>query len=182
MHFPEAAGLKPLTPRIEYTAGRKYFTNLHEFGGRLQAAAPRPGEFTVSTYGELKDRNWHHGGVSYRLTHNLRDHAVAKEVTLFYRGASPGVTLVEPIVFHPGMTFAQVDARTVLIKGAQRSLRLRVTAGHAELTLGREADKYWSPYPALRAYPIELTVPPPGEQLRQTVAYEISVAADDGVP
>lgn len=174
MHFPEAPGLQPLTPRIEYAVKKTYFTNLFEFDGRLRAANPRAGEFTVSTYGELKDRNWHYGGVSYRLTHTFRDDSITKETTLFYRGASPTVTLVEPIVFHPGMTFTQVDARTVRIQGAQCRLQFQVTSGDATLTLGRDADKYWSPYPALRAFPIELTVPPPSaEKLQQTVALEL---------
>lgn len=179
MHFPAAAGVKPLTPRLEYTAGGHYFTNLFEFAGRLQAAAASAGEYTVTTSGQLKDRHWHYGGVGYRLTHTFRDDRVAKEVTLFYRGASPAVTLVEPIVFHPGMTFTQTDARTVIIQGAARRIRFQVTRGDAALHLGRDADKYWSPYPALRAFPIELIVPPPGEQLRQTVAFELQVMDPD---
>lgn len=175
MHFPEADGLKSLTPRIEYTAGKAYFTNLFEFDGKLTARTGGAGEFVVSTYGELKDRNWHYGGVSYRLTHTLRDNMVGKEVTLFYRGANPAVSLVEPIVFHPGMTFTPADARTVLIQGAGRRLRFQLTEGSATLTLGRDAGKYWSPYPAVRAFPIELTVPPPRGNLRETIRYELIV-------
>jgi hypothetical protein len=182
MHFPEAPGLRPLTPRIEYARGKTYFTNLFEFDGRLQASTPRPGEFVVATRGELKDRNWHYGGVGYLLTHTFRDAALTKEVTLFYRGADPAVTIVEPIILHPGMTVVQTDPNTVVIHGAQRRLRLQVTSGEATLTTGREADKYWSPYPALRAFPIEITVPPPGERLRQSVTLEISLIGDTPPP
>jgi len=180
MHFPEAAGLRSLTPRIEYTAGKDTFTNLYEFAGKLTTRESGAGEFTVSTYGELKDRHWHYGGVSYRLTHTLRDDALAKEITLFYRGASPAVRIVEPIVFPAGMTFTQVDARTVMIAGANRRLRFQLTTGDATLTLGRDADQYWSPYPAVRAFPIELTVPPPGDKLRTTIRFELNLA--DGEP
>jgi hypothetical protein len=77
------------------------------------------------------------------------------------------------------MTFTQTDARTVIIQGAARRIRFQVTRGDAALHLGRDADKYWSPYPALRAFPIELIVPPPGEQLRQTVAFELQVMDPD---
>jgi len=177
MHFPEADGLKPLTPRIEYGDGKNYFTNLFEFAGRLATSSSRPGAFLVSTAGDLKDRNWHFGGVSYRLTHTLRDDAVRKDITLFYRGASPTVTIVEPIVHHPGMTFHQVDARTAEIHAPTSRLRFRIAHGGASLSLGRQADKYWSPYPALRAYPLELTVPPPDKLyvLQQSVAIELTV-------
>ncbi len=176
MHFPEAPGLRPLTPRIEYTAGRNYFTNLYEFDGLLTSREPQPGEFTVSTYGELKDRNWHYGGVSYRLTHTLRDDSVEKTVTLHYRGATPEVRIVEPIIAHAGMTFTAEDARTVRIAGGGRTLRLRLVEGAAQLVVGRDAANYWSPYPALRAHPIELVVAAPGhEVLSQTVRFRLSV-------
>lgn len=176
MHFPEATGLRPLTPRLEYTAGKSYFTNLYEFDGRLTADSPRPGGFTVSTYGELKDRHWHYGGVSYRLTHAFADTAVEKAVTLYYRGASPAVRIVEPIIAHPGMTFTQTDARTVRIAGGGRTLRLELIEGDATLELGRDAAATWSPYPALRAYPVEFVVAAPAaEQLSRTVRIRLSV-------
>lgn len=177
MSFPVVEGeLRPLTPRIEFTSGGNYFTNLFEFDGRLRTETPRAGEFVVSTYGELKDRRWFHGGVSYRLTHTLRAASVAKEVTLFYRGATPEVRVVEPIVWPEGATFVQTDARTVELRSGARRILFRVTGGAATLVSGRDVGKYWSPYPALRAWPIELVVPAPtAGELQQTVAFAISV-------
>lgn len=177
MSFPVVDGeVRPLTPRIEFTSGGNYFTNLFEFDGRLHTEMPRAGEFVVSTYGELKDRRWFHGGVSYRLTHTLRAASVAKEVTLFYRGATPEIRLVEPIVWPEGMTFTQTDARTIEMRSGTRRIRFQVTGGNATLISGRDVEKYWSPYPALRAWPIELVVPAPAAgELQQTVTFMISV-------
>lgn len=176
MHFPEAPGLRPLTPRLEATVGKTCFTNLYEFDARLTAGAPRPGEFTVSTYGELKDRNWHYGGVSYRLTHTLRDDEVEKAVTLYYRGRTPEVRVVEPIITHAGMTFQPDGPRAVRIAGGGRSLRFEVLEGDAVLVVGRDAARTWSPYPALQAHPLELVVPPPrAEVLSQTIRFRLRV-------
>ncbi len=177
MSFPVVDGkLRPLTPRIEFTAGENYFTNLFEFDGRLRTETPRPGEFVVSTYGELRDRSWHHGGVSYRLTHTFRDNGIVKEITLFYRGATPEIRIVEPIVWPEGTRFTQTDARSVEMQGAKRRIQFYVTDGNVKLESGREVGKYWSPYPALRAWPIELVVPPPAAgELQQTVRFAIRV-------
>jgi hypothetical protein len=175
MHFPAAEGVRPLTPRIEFTRGPHYFTNLFEFDGRLRTETGPGGGFVVSTYGELKDRRWHYGGVSYRLTHTLRDTSLTKEVTLFYRGAEPEVRIVEPIVHHDGMTFRQIDARTIVVRRGARGLRLHLESGPATLALGPDADKHWSPYPALRAMPVVITVPSPAaEQRQQKVVFTLA--------
>lgn len=178
MHFPAAEGVKPLTPRIEYTNGEVFFTNLFEFDGQLEAGSSESGGYFVSTYGQLKDRNWHYGGVSYRLTHRLTDDTVRKEVTLFYRGARPNVRIVEPIVWNPAMTFVRSDERTIRVQGAGRPVRFRLLSGNANLMAGRNADQYWSVYPALRAYPIELEVAPPDGERSTAVVYEISLAGN----
>lgn len=172
MHFPPAEGVRPLTPRIEFTRGPHYFTNLFEFDGRLRAESPHPGRFAVSTYGQLKDRRWHYGGVSYRLTHVLEDESLTKEITLHYRGAAPEVRLVEPIIRHDGTTFRQTDRLTIEIRTARRLVRLRLAPGPASLAVGPDADKHWSPYPALQATPLVITVPAPeAGRLNQTVAF-----------
>ncbi|MEX2044019.1 MAG: hypothetical protein WD941_01620 [Opitutus sp.] len=178
MHFPEATNLQPLTPRIEYRDAAGYFTNLYEFNGRMETSSSTARPFLVSTAGELKDRNWHYGGVGFRLTHILEDERVQKEVTLFYHGARPEVRFVEPIIHHDGMKFTQVDPRTVLIEGPASRLRFHLLSGNATLVIGEEANRYWSPYPALRAFPIELIVGPPDQgQFQQTLRYELSVDA-----
>lgn len=175
MHFPEATGLRPLTPRIEFSSGKNHFSNLHEFDARLTLPPAPAGAFAVSAYGELKDRNWHYGGVSYRLTHVVSDTAVEKEVTLFYRGASPEIRVVEPIVAHAGMRMTQVDARTVKVEGGRRSLWFRLEAGEGRIELGRGAAETWSPYPALRALPIEVVVAAPGpDTMKRTVRVRLA--------
>lgn len=177
MHFPAAEGVRPLTPRIEYSKGPAVFTNLFEFDGQLEAGPSESGGYVVSTYGQLKDRDWHYGGVSYRFTHHLRDDTIRKEVTLFYRGARPEARIVEPIIWNPAMTFVRSDERTIRVQGAGRPVTFRLVSGNARLVAGRNADQYWSVYPALRAYPIELEVAPIEGRRSTTLVYEISLAA-----
>jgi hypothetical protein len=177
MHFPPADGVRPLTPRIEYTRGAHYFTNLFEFDGRLRTDSPHPGRHVVSTYGQLKDRRWHYGGVSYRLTHVFEDDRLTKEVTLHYRGAEPEIRIVEPIIRHPGTTFRQTEPRTIEIRSGSRLVRLQLEPGPASVAPGSEADRHWSPYPALQATPLVITVPAPAAgTLRQTVSFTYSLA------
>jgi len=71
--------------------------------------------------------------------------------------------------------FMQVDARTVRISAGRKVFEFKVEAGTGELRLGHERDKYWAPFPALKACPIEFLVPPPVEGFTGEVSYTISL-------
>ena len=98
MHFPEAPGVRSLTPRIEYTDSLGYFTNLFEFDGRIETGAVGDTGYTVTTTGELKDMNWLSGGIGYRLEHRFTDTEVRKSVRLVYHDARRVVRVIEPII------------------------------------------------------------------------------------
>jgi hypothetical protein len=177
MTFPEAPGILPLTSRIEYSDSLGYFTNLFEFDGRMENAKEETvgGTYLVRTRGELKDRNWLSGGVGYMLEHRFSDREVRRVVRLTYHDARPRIRIIEPIIDYPGMTYEIVGKGTVRITAAQHTFEFALTSGEAELRIGEGRDAYWSPYPALKAFPIELTISPPAEGYEREISYRLTI-------
>jgi hypothetical protein len=177
MHFPEAHGICSLTSRIEYTDTLGYFTNLFEFDGRLQSATtPGKGKvYIVRTTGELKDRNWLPGGIAFALEHRFSDREVRRRVRLTYHDLFQPIRIVEPIIDYPGMSYTLIDPRTVRITAGERAFEFALISGEAEVKIGEGRENYWAPYPALKAFPIELIVPPPTEGYEREVSYRLTV-------
>ncbi|WPV65204.1 hypothetical protein [Chitinophaga sp. LS1] len=82
MSFPEAWGVLPLTPRIEYTDSTGYFTNLFEFDSRLSANQTWPRTYEVTVSGEMKDKEWLTRGVGYKIRYLLDDSFLQKKLQL----------------------------------------------------------------------------------------------------
>lgn len=175
MSFPEAEGIKCVTPRIELTTDNGYFTNLFEFDGRIKVNDKSKTKFVVTTVGELKDKKWQPVGIGYLLSHTFTNEAVEKSITLRYHDLFDTIKIIEPIINYPGMQFELVNAKTVEIKSNDRNFIFELIEGDAKLVIGKDADKYWSPYPALRAYPIELIVSPPEKGFLKTIKYKLKI-------
>jgi hypothetical protein len=177
MHFPEAPGIRSLTSRIEYNDSLGYFTNLFEFDGRIETETRSKGrrQYVVRTTGELKDRNWLPGGIGYQLEHTFTDREVRRTVRLIYHDAIQTVRIVEPIIDYPGMTYTFTNPRTVRITAGDRMFEFALVSGDAELKIGEARGSFWAPYPALKAFPIELVVPPPAAGYERKVSYRLTV-------
>ncbi|KAA2239242.1 hypothetical protein F0L74_23840 [Chitinophaga agrisoli] len=175
MSFPEAPGVLPLTPRIEYTDSTGYFTNLFEFDGRLSATEKDNRQYVVTVSGELKDKNQLGGGVGYRLDYLFADSMLQKEITLTYHDTRPVVHIIEPLIHDTGMTFQQKDDRTIFIRAGEKQWVLKLLSGHARWIAGREAARYWTPYPALKAWPLELEITPGPQAINTSVTYSLQV-------
>jgi len=175
MSFPEAPGVLPLTPRIEYTDSAGYFTNLYEFDSRLLINKEIKNHYTVNVAGELKDKNGLTGGVGYQLNYLFTDSALQKTITVTWHDAWPVVHVIEPIIQYAGMTFEQKDDHTILIRAGRKQWSLRILSGKARWITGREAARYWTPYPALKAWPLELEIQPEGEAISGSVTYCLQV-------
>jgi hypothetical protein len=174
MHFPEAENLKCLTPRIEFEDSLGYFTNLFEFDGHIESKKIDHNVFEVCTFGELKDKNQLNGGVGYKLNHRFTDNALEKSVTVYYRDIRPVITIVEPIIDYPGMEYSMVDPSTVKIMADGKELEFKLLTDNVKIVVGRNREKYWSPYPSLKACPIELIVSPDNE-LSKVISYQIRI-------
>ncbi|HSC37479.1 MAG TPA: hypothetical protein VLD19_06410 [Chitinophagaceae bacterium] len=175
MSFPEAPGTKSLTPRMEYTDTSGYFTNLFEFDSRMTVSEEKNNVYNIAAWGDLKDKNWLSGGVGYRLRYSFSDNELLKTVTLIYHDAHPVVSIVEPFINYKGTSFTRTDSSTVIMVSGGKKVRFRLLNGNARLVMGENADKYWTPYPALKAFPIELRVNPGEDGFEQTIRYSITV-------
>jgi hypothetical protein len=175
MSFPVVDTVICLTPRIEFWSGKSYFTNLFEFDGIMTTDRGNDGTFVVSTSGELRDKTWYAGGIGYRLTHTIGDKEITKTIELTYHDAWQSVHIVEPFIQWAGMTVKKTDDKTVLITTPKKQFKLTIVEGDAQLVLGRDAAHYWFPYPALRAFPVELVMPAPGTTVKQKISYRISI-------
>lgn len=175
MHFPEADTVLCLTPRIEYRNKEGYFTNLFEYDGLMSTGKNPDGSFFIKTTGELRDKFWLAGGIGYQLTYTFRDKQIIKTVELVYHDTWESVQVVEPFIEWAGMRVILVDDRTVHITTPKKKFELKILEGDAKLVLGRGARHYWSPYPALKAYPVELEVEKPSTGFKRRISYRISI-------
>ncbi|MDZ7374600.1 MAG: hypothetical protein ONB23_11610 [candidate division KSB1 bacterium] len=175
MHFPELGPVQSLTPRIEYRDSLGFFTNLYEFDAALQLAATDTGEWTVWAAGELRDRNQLPGGVAYEWSHRIADKFVEHSVTLRFHDRKPTVQVVEPFVRHADARFEKVADGTVRICSRGRVFTFRLLEGDARLVLGKDADRYYQLYPAVRCFPIVLEIRPPDRGFLSNVRYRVEV-------
>ncbi len=175
MHFPEVGEICCVTPRIEFTSKNGYFTNLYEFNGRMTVDQSGEATAIISTAGELSDKSLLPGGVAYEWIHTLSDNFIKKSVTLRYHDGDRDVRIVEPFVKQPGMTFKQINDRTVVINGEKRKFQFEVFDGDVELEVGMDAGKYWSVFPSIDAYPIVIIIKKPHDQYSQKISYRISL-------
>jgi hypothetical protein len=172
MSFPEAPGVVPLTPRIEYNDTAGYFTNLYEFDAHFETSA-RNQHFYADAGGELKDKNWLTGGVGYELLHDFSDKGVEKIVKLQYHDAWPAIDIIEPFINEAGTVFTQLNDQTILISKGNQQLRFELLSGNASLTLGENKEHYWAVYPAMRAMPVTIHVKAPKGEYSEVVRYSV---------
>ncbi|PZR26614.1 MAG: hypothetical protein DI535_13830 [Citrobacter freundii] len=159
MSFPEAPGVLPLTPRIEYTDTAGYFTNLFEFDSRIAVDSVRQQKYIVNTAGELKDKNWLTGGVGYRMQYEFTDSSMQKNIELIYHDAWPVVRIIEPVVLANGMKVQRQDDKTALLTAGNKRWEFQLMSGSAKLIVGDRPENYWTPYPALKACALVLELP-----------------------
>ncbi len=164
-----------LTPRIEFRSENGYFTNLYDRQARMTIGRDEGVTAVIATAGELCNEQHLPGGVAYDLTHIIAGNFVEKKVRLRYHDRHPQIRIVEPFVQAPGLRFEQVGARTVRIRGGKREFLFELIEGQATLESGREAGRYWYPFPAIKCYPVVLHIEPPQEDFIREIKYRISV-------
>ncbi|MCF6358631.1 MAG: hypothetical protein L3J54_12580, partial [Draconibacterium sp.] len=174
MHFPEANGIKCLTPRIEFKNSNGYFTNLYEFDATTEFNE-LGNKITANIYGELKDKYLQQGGIGYSYNYVFTDSAVQKSVHLRFHDSRDTVEIIEPIIFYPGVKVEQLSKQEVSIKFNGQTITFTLKSGDAQLSTGKEKEKYWSAYPALKAYPVVLTIIPDSTTIEQTIVYEFKL-------
>jgi hypothetical protein len=175
MSFPEAPGVASLTPRIEYTDTVGYFTNLYEYDSHLMIEKSKNHQFSFAVTGELKDKNWLTGGVGYKINYLFADSFFQKTIRITYHDAWPIVKIIEPFINFKGVKFEKKDDKDVIMQNGKQKLLFSIISGDADLITGRNEDKFWTPYPALKAYPVELEIKPASEKFTSSITYRISI-------
>jgi hypothetical protein len=181
IHMPEIKdSIRCLTPRIEFSDSGRLYTNLYERSAALTAENGPKGTLVVSSSGELRTERQLPGGVAYGLTHTFLANGVEKRVEIRYHSRAPVVDIVEPIVQWEGMEARRVDSRTVFFSAKGKQIRFQVLSGAVMLEAGRDKEKYWQPFPAVRCYPILLKMHPPeqpytGRDFKREIIYRITM-------
>ncbi len=175
MSFPEAPGVLSLTPRIEYTDSVGYFTNLFEYDSHLMIEKNDGNEFAIAATGELKDKDWLTGGVGYKINYLFADSFFQKTIRITYHDARPVVKIIEPFINFKGMKFEKKDDKNVIITNGKIKLLFSIISGNADLIAGRNEDRFWTPYPALKDYPLELEVHPTPGSFTNSITYRITI-------
>lgn len=153
MTFPVIGETLPLTPRIEFTDHRGWFTNLYEFDG-IMSVGGNDECSTVSASGELKDCNGCYGGVYYRLTHNFSDSVLVKTFSLRCHDYSGKVRIVEPVVLSGNSRLSLVGSRKARVAGNGRIVEIELMSDSLSFSVDGDASKYYSVFPSLRAVPL----------------------------
>jgi hypothetical protein len=175
MHFPEAEGILPLTSRIEFNNDSGYYTNLYEFDGRFTVESSKGSVAKISTVGYLKNKKQQPGGVAFRWTHEVFGDRIIRSVDIRYHGKYPKISIVEPLVEYAGMEILLVENRVVEVKSGDKKFTIKILEGDAKFILGRDEDRYWSPYPSFKCYPVELVILPDSTSFSRNITYEIAV-------
>ena len=178
MSFPEAHDIKCLTPRIEFVDSRGYFTNLYEFDAPSDSQQFED-SIRINIYGELKNRVRQEGGIGYSYGYTFRNRSVEKRVKLRFHDALEKVVIIEPIILNPGTSVERIDEGRVMITSGTLRIMFRLIDGNATLSIGEDKEKYWSPYPALKGYPLKLTITPGKETIEEEVIYEFRIVSAD---
>lgn len=174
MHFPEAEKVESLTPRIEFENEKGYFTNLFEFDATTNFTE-NSGKIKADVFGELKNRTQDAGGIGYSYKYIFTDTEVTKTVKLRYHSISDTVRIVEPVIDYKESSFVAIDNKTISIKKGGRTIHFELLSGNAILTMGENAENYWSPYPALKAYPLVLTVLPDSTRIENEISFRFRI-------
>ena len=174
MHFPEAENLKCLTPRIEFQDSNGYFTNLFEFDATT-SFSQNEDEIKASIYGELKNRDQEAGGIGYSYEYTFAEKSVTKKIHIRFHSVRDTLRIIEPVIQYKGTQISQPDDETISISTRGKTILFELQEGNAILTSGEDATNYWSPYPALKAYPIVLTVIPRDGEIEEEISYRFKI-------
>ncbi|MFZ4622283.1 MAG: hypothetical protein ACOYNS_17105 [Bacteroidota bacterium] len=164
-----------LTPRLEFMDSTGFFTNLYEFEGRMAVRSNADTVAVITTVGELKDEQWYQGGIGYTIEHRLFDDAVEKTVTVNFHDHQTPVNIIEPFVQDSLTTFDFIDARTVIIRGAKRTLKFEIIRGTGTAERSPKASRFLFPFPSMKCEPIVITLEKPQDEFIRQITYRISV-------
>ena len=158
MHMPVEKDLLPLTSRIEFYEDSSYFSNIFEADAKM-SVAKNADNVSVSTSGIMQTIKGNKSKTEYILTNTFYADYITKEITV--KDKSQSFRVIEPIVNQPGTSYSLTNDSTVIIRAVASSteweLKVLKCTVPFKITLGFDKEKYWCPFPAIEAYPIEIS-------------------------
>ena len=156
--MPNENELLSLTPRIECVAHNSLYSNVFEDSVIIKVTKNMD-HISVNASGKLRSISGVYSGINYQLTHKFYDHSLIKEYTV--TGTDQTFNIIEPIVNDSGTIFKIINDSTISIKrpSSPKEWILQITRSSVpyKLTLGIDAEKYWSPFPGVEAFPIMIS-------------------------
>jgi len=175
MHFPATeVSILPLTPRVEFREGKKWFTNLFEFRGKMKVKKSKDGFVEATTIGSLKDSDGHDSLVNYSLTHFFKDARIEHSLSITNGRDNPiDVSVIEPVIDYPDSRYEKVGEKGVVFENPFGAWELGVLDGEVQVEMGLERERYVSIFPPLRGFPISFHMTlDPGETKLLTYFFE----------
>lgn len=170
IHMPPITdSIASLTPRIEFRNENGYFTNLYDVKSNMQIEDGQD-VIKIITNGELSDEQFLPGGVAYRYDYLIDKNVLKKDITIRYHDRKPNVQIVEPVILSKGVSVKQTDEKTVRISSPNKTITLSVEGENATLVVGEDAQRFWFPFPGLKAYPIKIKIKTPLEGFQEKVS------------
>jgi hypothetical protein len=159
IHMPVESALLPLTSRAECTIDGVYYATLYETEGKM-SVTQNADSIEVATTGRLRSVTGATSDVEYRLAHRfLGDHITNEWV--FKSPRARCIRIVEPFVRDPDLKVEQTDSRHAIFdRGGKERWVFAVEKSPANcgLSCGRDAGHYWSPFPSVNGYPVDITL------------------------
>ena len=137
-------------------------------------------DIKVTASGELRDGSGRTSGIAYTLTHRFYSDRIQKEF-LIRSPQAQLIRIVEPIVRADGVSFERSSDERVLIKqppGPTWACEVTHHTAACTLSTGNDAEKYWSPFPAVECQPIaaEFVTPANLQESSVTLAFGADAA------
>ena len=159
IHMPIESALLPLTCRAECTIDGVYYATLYETEGKMSVTR-NVDAIEVTTTGHLRTVTGATADVEYRLTHRFFGDRITNEWT-FKSPRAQAIRIVDPFVRDPDLKVEQTDSRHALFDrgGKERWVFAveRAPSGFS-LSCGKDAERYWSPFPSVNGYPLDMTL------------------------
>ncbi|HAK95549.1 MAG TPA: hypothetical protein DCM87_11215 [Planctomycetes bacterium] len=156
LHLPRQRGTSPLTPRIEFRSGERWYSNIFDAGTTLESYSTDPPQFVFR--GELCDMTGKGSGTSYRLTYAVQGPVLRKTLEILGRRAPPGTCVLEPMAVPAGaQIFRNLDG--VVFNTPRGGFELRLlgprTGVVVEVPPGPPRG-YFPLLPAVKTLPVQL--------------------------
>ena len=97
------------------------------------------------------------------------------QVEIPNHGKYPEIFTIEPLVQRKGMKKSQTGDKIAEFTTEGKKFKVEILEGNLILNLGRNEEKYLSPYRSFKCYPVEIVLEPDSDVFTRRIVYEIAL-------